>query len=364
MCGIYGFINTRTDNNFLDLFQDIGIDSESRGVHATGFYGVNNNNDIITAKAPLRATEFFKTPDFTDIKNQHFPILIGHNRWYTHGDPAININNHPFTTTRFGFIHNGVVGSVDISDEDIKLESECDSEMIFRYFLKKFYNNHCDHYAALKKTMIKFDRGSFACALVDSKTQDLYLFLNSGRAISYIVDKEYGLLVFASEENFIIDALKENKIKLKGKIQNLSCGQIVKISKDLKIENETAPVEKPIVKHSTNHNLKRYSFGLNTDQAPWRKSIKTVSAPWKTSKKSWKDECLASGTGVICNICFKKGTVRKFLDADYAKRHVSKEHGILNADKLEESIRDLSAERKEKENNKPKTIWSSKLIWR
>lgn len=361
MCGIYGFINTRQDNNFMDLFQSLGILSEPRGTHATGFYGISGD-DVLTNKGPQKASDFFKTPAFTTVKNCYFSTLIGHNRWYTHGDPVNNVNNHPFTSNRFGFIHNGVVGSVDVSEDDLEMESECDSEKIFRYFLKKFYNNHCDIYAALRKTMTKFDRGSYACALVDSKTRDLYLFLNSGRSISYILDKDYGLMIFASQDDFIRDGLKANKIHLKGKMIDLECGQIVKISEDLTVNTQTVKLQKPIEHHSVKHNLKRYSFGLGTDQTPWKK-VKT-GAPWKNPTKSWKHEALNSGIGVVCKICMKKGTIRKFLDAAYAKGHVSKEHGIFDPQKLEESILDLAEEKKKKEEQKPRVIWRSNVIWR
>ena len=151
MCGIYGFIGKPTNyNKVLEIVESLGIESEIRGIHATGYYGLNG--EPIYAKAPIKASHFFKTEDWKKLyNNNELSILVGHNRWATNGDPKNNENNHPFFTGRFGFVHNGTVGNVGKKDKentkqfkmddlDITCRSECDSERIFRYFLKRFYN--------------------------------------------------------------------------------------------------------------------------------------------------------------------------------------------------------------------------------
>jgi len=222
MCGIYGYIGTPS-TKALELFQNLGIESETRGTHATGYYGINGH--VISSKAPLKATDFFQTHQFQKL-NANIPnILIGHNRFATHGTPKENKNNHPFVSSRFGFIHNGVVGQVKV---DVETKSECDSEKIFRYFIKK-YTAHHKKIRAIQETLKTFDDGSVACALVDSEDRSLYLFRNIGNPIVFTKIKSLGILVFASTTGILKEALKKSKIAEEDKFWSIKKGGILKI---------------------------------------------------------------------------------------------------------------------------------------
>ena len=310
MCGIYGFIGKSTNHTkVLEIMESLGIESEVRGIHATGYYGLNSVP--ISAKAPMKATNFFKTLAWQDLYvTSPLTILVGHNRWATNGDPQDNENNHPFTTNRFGFVHNGVVSSVK-PDMDITCRSKCDSEKIFRYFLKRFYNDH-NTFHSIEKTMKVFDKGGdYACALVDAKERLLYLFRNDGRPMNYIKVESLGVIFYASTSDIIKNAFLINGIKFdSSKCYSLKCGQILRIDENLEKHSEFVAIEKPtkIIKYyipSTSSFPKSYHF------------------PKAKNTNNWYE----------CKKCKKQ-----FLNAQYAKKHIEDEHKIVDVEKIENLI--------------------------
>lgn len=225
MCGIYGYIGTPS-TKVLELFQNLGIASETRGTHATGYYGINGH--VVSAKAPLKATDFFQTHQFQKL-NENIPnILIGHNRFATHGSPKENKNNHPFVSSRFGFVHNGVVGQVKV---DVETKSECDSEKVFRYFIKK-YTAHHKRVRAIQETLKVFDSGSVACAMVDSVARCLYLFRNVGNPINFAKIDSLGILVFASTTEILKEGLKDSGITEDIKFWSIKKGGVIKVTEN------------------------------------------------------------------------------------------------------------------------------------
>jgi len=228
MCGIYGFIGKPTDSEkILKLFVTLGILTEERGTHATGYYGLNHV--VTTLKAPLPANEFYKVIDFVNTYKNNTPhILIGHNRFASHGDPKNNINNHPFVSRRFGFIHNGVVANVNV---DVKTKSECDSEKIFVYFRELFSNSH-KVVDSIANTMRIFDKGSYACAMVDNVKRKLFLFRNRDRSVVYTKLESFNIVVFASTKRILTEGLKKCKIEF-DKIKTVECGRIIRFDEEL-----------------------------------------------------------------------------------------------------------------------------------
>lgn len=219
MCGIYGYIGQPTQET-LKLFEELGIQTEIRGTHATGIYGLNSK--VLYYKEPIRASEFYEKLKLSEMG--HFPtVLIGHNRLATHGDPTNNINNHPFISRRFGFIHNGVVGH----SVEVEIKSECDSERIFNYFRREFKKNQI--IPAIANTLRIFDEyGKVACSLVDNKERVLYLFRNAGYEIYYV--KFNNLLIFASTSTILRKSLM--KFGIEARINLLKIG-ITKIDEHL-----------------------------------------------------------------------------------------------------------------------------------
>lgn len=229
MCGIYGYIGKPTNpEKILKLFVTLGILTEERGIHATGYYGLNHI--VTTLKAPLPANEFYKVIDFVNTYKNNTPcLLIGHNRFASHGDPKNNINNHPFVSRRFGFIHNGVVANVNVN---VKTKSECDSEKLFVYFRNIFHNSH-KVVGSIANTMRIFDDGSYACAMIDNVKRKLFLFRNRDRSIFYTKLMDSKVVVFASTKKILFEGLKKCKIHDFEKIKEVGCGRILRFDEEM-----------------------------------------------------------------------------------------------------------------------------------
>lgn len=255
ICGVYGYIGNpeaKHEKFLLRLIETLGIETEERGVHATGFYGVSGDR-VYTDKAPLKASDFYKQNTLWNSLPSFPNILIGHNRWASHGDPARNVNNHPFTSKRFGFIHNGIVGNVDVANENLKVISECDSEIMFRYFLREFHNYGGEGHPVpkkgfhvIEKTAKRFDAGDFACAIVDAKMKYLYLFRNAGRPLYITALPFCNTIVFASTKEILTRSLLKHNIHVPEKAcKFLARGVITKIDTACKISSFETNLREP-----------------------------------------------------------------------------------------------------------------------
>lgn len=312
MCGIYGWIGDTTQRSkVFELFENLGIESESRGKHATGYYSLNGS--VTSAKAPLPASDFFKIKAYKDLYSKSTPhVLIGHNRWATHGNPKDNRNNHPFTTNRWGFIHNGnVANTIDISTY-----SDCDSEKIFRFFTKDYYNSH-SALNSIEKVLKTFDRGDMACALADAKTDSLYLFRNDGRPLVKTFLEDLNIIVFASTKEILERALKKSKIKYDNdKIYSLKVGQILRIRRELKIKSRFVEgLHKTTIITKANYPVTNYPIAL--PRYNWLPKPKT-----KTYKRGWE-----------CKLCKKV-----FIGEEWLDNHIWLEHGKIDTDKYKKYL--------------------------
>ena len=310
MCGIYGFISkTENSEKVLDTFIDLGIRTESRGTHATGYYGVNS--EVYMQKAPIKASEFYiETKEFYEFYS-HIPgILIGHNRHATVGHPRFNKNNHPFMNDRYGFIHNGCCkGWVKFESLDIKTESDCDSEWIFRYLLKTIELHHGNIFSAIKKTLNVFDDSSVACAMVDSKTRKLWLFRNIGNPICYMINKELKTFFFASTPFILKESLAKQALPHSNIIE-MEKGEILCIDEDLNITKEI----------SCGLRESRTSYMTNWFTPKKKVSISTVKKPVS----------ITSSLGLQCLKCGKKFIHGSPKDPTFwIKKHLIEEHDIL-----------------------------------
>jgi glucosamine--fructose-6-phosphate aminotransferase (isomerizing) len=109
LCGIFGFTNYGNivqHKSLKKLLRVLSIESTVRGHDATGFgYCANGEIGIFKAPQPANKLHFYFSTNTISV--------IGHTRMATKGDPANNINNHPFVgvagETEFSLCHNGVI---------------------------------------------------------------------------------------------------------------------------------------------------------------------------------------------------------------------------------------------------------------
>jgi glucosamine 6-phosphate synthetase-like amidotransferase/phosphosugar isomerase protein len=246
MCGILGLIRKvdsavlteEAINKLRNIFNDIMLDSETRGFDSSGVllvnaahyaktsynyvHGVNNTSTVpedcarmYMYKAPLKASSFIQTEKYKQIlsKIEDNTIgIIGHTRQATSGSCTNNINNHPHRCGNIIGVHNGIINNWRIlaNTMNINLNSKCDSEIIFAlidHFKRKENKTTIN---AIKETC-KLIIGWYSCIVMDTENPNkFYIFRH--RAPLNIRFKAYApqLLIMASEENVIKKVYKKH----------------------------------------------------------------------------------------------------------------------------------------------------------
>ena len=127
MCGIFGYITKNGRGPDLGILEEIALVTETRGQDAFGLAWVAGDT-IAVRKSRGAAREHLD--DLRPCRRS--PVVIGHCRLATHGDPADNRNNHPHRCGTGWFVHNGVVRnywSLGLRYRE-RLTSDCDSEVL------------------------------------------------------------------------------------------------------------------------------------------------------------------------------------------------------------------------------------------
>jgi len=136
----------------------------------------------IVSKAAVQASQFVENdPAFLRLAHQRCIAFLGHVRAATHGDPADNQNNHPFTSEdgNYHLVHNGIVPNhEEIADKfGLRLTSQCDSELLLRLVEKS------ESPQLGLRWCLKENHGSMAVAMYDATTATVLLARNSGRPL-------------------------------------------------------------------------------------------------------------------------------------------------------------------------------------
>jgi hypothetical protein len=116
----------------------------------------------------------------------------------------------------------------------IKMYSKCDSEMMFAYFKKLFWNNH-NVARSISKAMDAFDSGWYGCALVDNMERTLYLFGNR-EDIVYTYLRDFNVIVFAATPEILNHAMRNENLQFTDSIHTVYNGKLLKFSTDLRIK--------------------------------------------------------------------------------------------------------------------------------
>lgn len=243
MCGIFGMVLFEKNNTNLfkvkTIIRRLAINSKSRGRVATGI-SIATKNGISMLKCALPADEFVKLPELRSIINDQIPrkkefglpySIIGHTRHPTKGSKDDPNNNHPIKTGPIVGVHNGMIHNddelfIDLNDHEgkpVERIGMVDSEIIFRLIgihsagYKSNYSNTKDHKTYNPTSLAISDTsaeiaGSYACALQDAdNTKMLWLFRNHNPiAIHYYPSSD--IMVFASEEDFIKNAVDNTEL--------------------------------------------------------------------------------------------------------------------------------------------------------
>ena len=209
MCGIYGIAKSPTPYTMRQfkvvkkVLREIAIDSETRGSHSSGIAKVGANTRIY--KSLLPSSKFVDTKDYNEsvssLRDDSY-ILLGHTRFATDG-AIVKSNAHPFKVGNVVGAHNGCV--YNIKEMQGQLDKQCpvDSQLIF-----KSINDNDNIQDAIKD----FD-SDFALSFVKNNPMVLHLCRELNRPLHIAYVPELKTLFYASETQFIEDALAKGNIK-------------------------------------------------------------------------------------------------------------------------------------------------------
>ena len=219
MCAIVGMIgNNRSEwAETYRLLTALLVAAQVRGRDATGFVAMTrplkgkSPGTILLDKAPLPASDFVShSAAWKRLASKRSNIVLGHCRFSTSGSPAHNINNHPHVSDdgRFALIHNGILPKHEaIADRHcLKLESDCDSEVLLR--LIEAAPRPVDGLADCLRACGSVG-GSMAVALLDTKTETVWLCRDSDRPLWLCRLKGQRPWFFASTAEILMTALEQ-----------------------------------------------------------------------------------------------------------------------------------------------------------
>lgn len=215
--------------------------TETRGIHATGFWACTNDNKVIYHKEPIKSSEFMDKPIWKDTSKRKLDLLLGHCRWTSTGSGVekINKNNHPHVSkdVRVALVHNGKIPEYHHLKKQYPVLTDCDSEILLRIFesgeffheQKDFLNSQlqkanagmADLYRVygLKKIFSEITCGHMAVAIgehLDNDQRALWLFHNEFRPLCLIDLREtLGQFFFCSTPEIFRASVEEAKIPSK-----------------------------------------------------------------------------------------------------------------------------------------------------
>jgi len=171
------------------------LESGVRGLHSTGVWA-----DGAAKREPVGVY------DATLNWLQPSKIVSGHVRYSTSGDYHDNTNNQPLMAKNLVLSHNGIISMAsnfaEIFDEPCTTAN--DSEVLLRKIIKHALSANLD--AAITQALYEIDEVQqpiFACSLVDSVKQSVYLFRDDIRPLHLYWVEDLACWVWTSTEDIM-----------------------------------------------------------------------------------------------------------------------------------------------------------------
>jgi len=215
--GIVGHVSKGGVRETHDLLSALFVESQTRGVHASGFSAVTSPLDaphrrrLITSKAPQAAETFVQTDAaWRALRRIRCCTVIAHARFSTFSDPAHNPNNHPFIGrargTAFSMIHNGVISQHESVARrlGVTLATETDSEII-----EKMISMTGNIPLGIRRCLSEL-RGSMAVAVLEHASGNVWLARDHQRPLWVARLKDHRRVVFASTPQIIQKAVENS----------------------------------------------------------------------------------------------------------------------------------------------------------
>lgn len=337
MCGIYGIAKSPTpytnkqSSIAKKVLRKIAVDSETRGSHSSGIASVGEQSKIY--KSLLPSSKFVDSKEYNEaVKslNNGCNILLGHTRFATEGAIVKN-NAHPFQVGSVIGAHNGCV--YNIREMQTSLDKQCpvDSQLIFKSI---------DSNDNIQEAVADFD-SDFALSYVKDNPMILNLCRETNRPLSIAYVSELKTLFYASESDFLVDALEsqglsEVVVKLnKNTLYSYDVGLFGDTTSNVaKTEfNYDSRVYQPIINTYTNRYTEGYAEYVSDDN-PQYNSDGLLSSEWEDGQRN---ELSRVYTGTRPSEWFYDST-------DFQWYYVDSDKGIITSEwKLSEDEYDTEA---------------------
>ncbi len=243
MCGIFGLVDFYPKDIDGQLFRDLCLLSESRGKEASGFARITEN-EIVTFKAPIPASEMVKGKAFKDgvlkpsRSSSKLFAAIGHSRLVTNGYEHDEKNNQPVIKYNHVVIHNGIIVNEQVLWQGLNPDSrisDLDSELIPEIINEHLSRGHELGYAL--SSLYSSIKGIVNLALIPAGFKSIILATNNG-SIYYYNELPKSIFVFASERLIIENLLRKHRIKANlSNVKQLQKGELCSINYDAKSLN-------------------------------------------------------------------------------------------------------------------------------
>lgn len=221
MCGLIGFIgNSKNPELSFNIFTNLFINTQIRGVDASGIYAVDKLNAKYFMKDGVPSEVLATYDDYIDLYNKNLNIAIGHCRQTSVGvgTSENNFNNHPFINEDLSvsIIHNGRIDpdEYDKMSKVYKTIGNCDSEIILRHIeenYKKNINYDSNNMVELLTHFVGMcPQSHYAIAVAEVNEDDriLYLLRNIHRSLWYVdLTKDLNQIFFASTDEILFTSI-------------------------------------------------------------------------------------------------------------------------------------------------------------
>lgn len=236
MCGLAGFIGkSKNPELSYSVITALFSNLEIRGTDASGFWGVNESNQIIYHKEPITSKTLSLRNDWKKLKEFNAELLLTHARGASTGVglPIYNKNNHPFVShdKNLAIIHNGRIQDYEYLHlkKYYETNTDCDSEIILRIL-----EDNDDKLVGIEKIWSYLNMAHMAVVIGDIN-RNLWLFRNKHRELCVIdLIKELGQIFFVSTPS--IWHISSFNLNLYPDIQVMPPDELWHISKDLTID--------------------------------------------------------------------------------------------------------------------------------
>ena len=220
MCGQAGVVfgakrRTQEEIDYLTwVFTRLLELSEERGPHATGIAWVNRDGEHRLFKRPLPASQFVRDQAFGqvlgDVDNR-VTVLMGHTRFVTRGNAAVDENNHPLRTGNCLVTHNGTVLNADYLFHRFGFgrHAEVDSEIIGRIADACIAGRRIDMRAL--RDRLALCRGQMSAVIVAKTDPETVVIIKGNKPLELIYHPKLDAVFYASSAKYLYAALSDSK---------------------------------------------------------------------------------------------------------------------------------------------------------